>query len=32
MVHTSCEQTHEAIRRGARQAGKRVYGEPPSSI
>jgi dihydropyrimidinase len=27
IVHTSCEQTHEAIRR-ARQAGKRVYGEP----
>ena len=27
VVHTSCEQTHEAIRR-ARQAGKRVYGEP----
>jgi len=27
VVHTSCEQSHEAIRR-ARQAGKRVYGEP----
>jgi dihydropyrimidinase len=27
IVHTSCEQTHEAIRR-ARAAGKRVYGEP----
>lgn len=27
IVHTSCEQAHEAIRR-ARQAGKRVYGEP----
>jgi dihydropyrimidinase len=27
IVHTSCEQSHEAIRR-ARQAGKRVYGEP----
>ncbi|MBL8902563.1 MAG: dihydropyrimidinase [Hyphomicrobiales bacterium] len=27
VVHTSCEQTHEAIRR-ARAAGKRVYGEP----
>ncbi len=27
VVHTSCEETHEAIRR-ARQAGKRVYGEP----
>jgi dihydropyrimidinase len=27
IVHTSCEQAHEAIRR-ARQLGKRVYGEP----
>lgn len=27
VVHTSCEQAHEAIRR-ARQAGMRVYGEP----
>jgi dihydropyrimidinase len=27
VVHTSCEQAHEAIRR-ARQKGKRVYGEP----
>jgi len=27
VVHTSCEETHEAIRR-ARQAGKRVFGEP----
>lgn len=27
IVHTSCEQTHEAIRR-ARQKGMRVYGEP----
>ncbi|SHM63033.1 dihydropyrimidinase [Roseibium suaedae] len=27
VVHTSCEEAHEAIRR-ARQAGKRVYGEP----
>jgi dihydropyrimidinase len=27
IVHTSCEQAHEAIRR-ARQAGMRVYGEP----
>ena len=27
VVHTSCEQAHEAIRR-ARQNGKRVYGEP----
>ncbi len=27
VVHTSCEQSHEAIRR-ARQNGKRVYGEP----
>jgi len=27
VVHTSCEESHEAIRR-ARQAGKRVYGEP----
>ena len=27
VVHTSCEQTHEAIRR-AKQAGQRVYGEP----
>ena len=27
MVHTSCEQAHEAIRR-ARQKGMRVYGEP----
>ncbi len=27
VVHTSCEQSHEAIRR-ARQAGMRVYGEP----
>ena len=27
VVHTSCEQAHEAIRR-ARQAGKRVWGEP----
>ena len=27
IVHTSCEQSHEAIRR-ARQQGKRVYGEP----
>lgn len=27
VVHTSCEDSHEAIRR-ARQAGKRVYGEP----
>jgi dihydropyrimidinase len=27
IVHTSCEDAHEAIRR-ARQAGKRVYGEP----
>lgn len=26
IVHTSCEESHEAIRR-ARQAGKRVYGE-----
>ncbi|ARO14138.1 Dihydropyrimidinase protein [Ketogulonicigenium robustum] len=27
IVHTSCEESHEAIRR-ARQAGKRVWGEP----
>jgi len=27
VVHTSCEQSHEAIRR-ARQQGKRVWGEP----
>ncbi|MBC2835191.1 dihydropyrimidinase [Paragemmobacter straminiformis] len=27
VVHTSCEEAHEAIRR-ARQAGKRVWGEP----
>ena len=27
VVHTSCEESHEAIRR-ARQNGKRVYGEP----
>ncbi|MDE3239442.1 MAG: dihydropyrimidinase [Paracoccaceae bacterium] len=27
VVHTSCEDAHEAIRR-ARQAGKRVWGEP----
>ncbi|SDX22498.1 dihydropyrimidinase [Roseicitreum antarcticum] len=27
VVHTSCEDSHEAIRR-ARQQGKRVYGEP----
>jgi len=27
VVHTSCEDSHEAIRR-ARQLGKRVYGEP----
>ncbi len=27
VVHTSCEDAHEAIRR-ARQNGKRVYGEP----
>jgi dihydropyrimidinase len=27
IVHTSCEQSHEAIRR-ARQKGMRVYGEP----
>ena len=27
IVHTSCEQAHEAIRR-ARQKGMRVYGEP----
>jgi dihydropyrimidinase len=27
VVHTSCEQAHEAIRR-ARQKGKRVWGEP----
>ena len=27
VVHTSCEDSHEAIRR-ARMAGKRVYGEP----
>ena len=27
IVHTSCEQSHEAIRR-ARQNGMRVYGEP----
>jgi len=27
IVHTSCEQAHEAIRR-ARQKGQRVYGEP----
>jgi dihydropyrimidinase len=27
IVHTSCEDAHEAIRR-ARQNGKRVYGEP----
>jgi dihydropyrimidinase len=27
VVHTSCEQAHEAIRR-ARQNGMRVYGEP----
>lgn len=27
VVHTSCEQSHEAIRR-ARQEGKRVWGEP----
>ncbi|WP_306026427.1 dihydropyrimidinase [Oceaniradius stylonematis] len=27
IVHTSCEDAHEAIRR-ARMAGKRVYGEP----
>ncbi len=27
VVHVSCEESHEAIRR-ARQAGKRVFGEP----
>ena len=27
VVHTSCRQSHEAIKR-AREAGKRVYGEP----
>jgi dihydropyrimidinase len=27
VVHTSCEESHEAIRR-ARQQGRRVYGEP----
>lgn len=27
VVHTSCEEAHEAIRR-AKQAGKRVWGEP----
>jgi dihydropyrimidinase len=27
IVHTSCEQTHDAIRR-AKMAGQRVYGEP----
>ncbi|AEM40361.1 dihydropyrimidinase [Ketogulonicigenium vulgare] len=27
VVHTSCEESHEAIRR-ARQSGKRVWGEP----
>ena len=27
IVHVSCEQTHDAIRR-AKQAGQRVYGEP----
>ena len=27
VVHTSCEEAHEAIRR-ARQQGKRVWGEP----
>ena len=27
VVHTSCEESHEAIRR-ARQQGKRVFGEP----
>ena len=27
IVHVSCEQAHEAIRR-ARQKGMRVYGEP----
>lgn len=27
VVHVSCEEAHEAIRR-ARQSGKRVYGEP----
>ena len=27
VVHTSCEQSHEAIRR-ARQKGMRIYGEP----
>ncbi len=27
VVHTSCEESHEAIRR-AKQAGKRVWGEP----
>jgi dihydropyrimidinase len=27
VVHTSCEEAHEAIRR-ARMAGKRVWGEP----
>ncbi|MEL6170120.1 MAG: dihydropyrimidinase [Pseudomonadota bacterium] len=27
VVHTSCEEAHEAIRR-ARQSGKRVWGEP----
>ena len=27
VVHTSCEEAHEAIQR-ARQAGKRVWGEP----
>ena len=27
VVHTSCRQAHEAIKR-AREAGKRVYGEP----
>ncbi len=27
IVHVSCEQTHDAIRR-AKQAGQRVFGEP----
>ena len=27
IVHTSCREAHEAIKR-AREAGKRVYGEP----
>jgi dihydropyrimidinase len=27
VVHVSCEEAHEAIRR-ARQLGKRVWGEP----